>query len=128
MSILKRWKGFTVLLVLGLLVIVPSLVLAGSLKFDPKSYVNKTIKAGNLTVTVRAYEGIVYVQNPVDAKHQSINIYVPENISYWDSTTPIFFPNGVGGYNPALPQTPGLIMDEHGPPPHKPMKPVANRR
>jgi hypothetical protein len=99
------------------------MVLAGSLEFDAKNYKNKTIKAGNLTVTVRAYEGIVYVKNPVDAKHQSINIYVPESISYWDSTTPIFFPNGVGGYNPALPQTPGLKLDHHGPPPHKPLKP-----
>ena len=124
MSILKRWKGVTVLLVVSLLVITPSLVLAAdSLKFDPKKFETKMIKAGDLSVTVRAYEGIVYVKNPVDAKHQSINIYVPSGISDKDSTTPIFFPNGVGGYNPALPQTPGVKMDTHGPPPHKPMVP-----
>jgi hypothetical protein len=53
-----------------------------------------------------------------------MNFYVPEGIADTDSTNPIFFPNGVGGYNPALPGKPGPKM-KPGPPPPKPLEPEA---
>lgn len=109
---LKSRKGFTSLLVLMLLVMPLSLVSADTgLKFDPKNYETKTFTAGDLTVSCRAYEGIVYVSNPVATEYQSMNFYVPADVSDTDSTTAIFFPNGVGGYNPALPGEPGEGRD-----------------
>ena len=50
-------------------------------------------------VKFRAYEGVVYVRNPVDTRYEIINIYVPE--AYYNGgeidgfnaeTAPIFLP------------------------------------
>jgi hypothetical protein len=59
---------------------------AVSLAFDPAKFQASTLTAGGQTLAYRAYEGVVYVANPVDARYQSMNIYVP---SAWimESTT-----------------------------------------
>jgi hypothetical protein len=61
------------------------------------------------------------VERPVLPTHQALNLYVPEAYfeggtvgRYRAATAPIFLPNGVGGYMPALPGRPGNRM---GPPP-----------
>lgn len=78
-----------------------------TLQFDLNQYQSKTAKVGEQTIQYRAYEGIVYVANPVDAAYQSMNIYIPEAYfenrsigQYNAATAPIFLPNQVGGYMP----------------------------
>lgn len=85
-----------------------------SLDFDKSKYTEKTITVDNKTVKFRAYENIVYVKNPVDAKYESMNIYIPEEYfedksigSYTADNAPIFLPNSVGGYMPGEPGTIG---------------------
>ena len=85
-----------------------------SLAFNPDQYVLRTITAGDRSVTVRAYENIVYVAHPVDINYEMMNIYVPEEYyegqsigNYDAATAPIFFPNTVGGYMPGAPGKPG---------------------
>lgn len=88
-----------------------------SIEFDKYAYTIKTAQAAGQTVCYRAYENLVYVENPVDTKYQTMNIYVPE-IYYKDperapfalEEAPILFPNDVGGYMPGLPQKPGLTF------------------
>ena len=80
------------------------------LRFDASKYTTQQVTQGDQTLTVRAYEGIVYVANPVEEQYQQLNLYIPE--AYFNGetingfnaqTAPIFFPNGVGGYMPAKP-------------------------
>jgi hypothetical protein len=89
-----------------------------NLAFDAAAYTEKTATVDGRTVAYRAFEGIVYVANPADATYQRLNFYVPaeyyqgKSINGWTAVTaPIFFPNGVGGYLPAEPGTPGLGRD-----------------
>lgn len=104
-------KCFTAILALAMLILPLSLASADSLDFDPGICTVKDFAVGDLEVTCLACEGIVYVSNPVDIDYQSMNFYVPLSVADDDSTTPIFFPNGVGGYNPALPGEPGAGRD-----------------
>ena len=85
-----------------------------NINFNEKDYQTKTVTVNGKDVKYRAYENIVYVQNPVDIKYEVMNFYVPE--SYYSEKTvngytidnaPIFLPNGVGGYMPAEPGKPG---------------------
>lgn len=85
---------------------------ANKLDFDPENYVMQTLKYRGGELEVRAYEGIIYVANPVDSTHHSMNIYIPEAYFKGESingftaeTAPIFYPNQVGGYMPAAPAT-----------------------
>ena len=80
------------------------------LRFDASKYTTQQVTQGDQTLTVRAYEGIVYVANPVEEQYQQLNLYIPE--AYFNGgtingfnaqTAPIFFPNGIGGYMPAKP-------------------------
>ncbi len=64
-----------------------------------------TTSTGNKTVTYRFWEHITYVANPVDAKYESMNIYVPININgvNIDATNaPIFLNLTSGGYRSAI--------------------------
>lgn len=86
--------------------------------FNQNFYCEKCIIVNGKGLEYRAYEGIVYVENPLDEAHQSLNIYVPkcyylgEHINdYGLSTAPIFFPNTVGGYLPSLPDIPRVEED-----------------
>ena len=83
-----------------------------SLTFNPDNYVTKSLNLNDEEIVVRAYEGIVYVSNPVDTDREVMNIYVPEAYYNWEEinwfaidTAPIFFPNKVGWYMPASPES-----------------------
>ena len=104
------------------------------LTFQAKNYVSQTLTHEGKTVTVRAYENIVYVANPVDTAYQKLNIYIPEAYfegksinGYTAKTAPIFFPNKIGGYMPAQPATTKDKPMGFGPPagtPPAPPKPL----
>jgi hypothetical protein len=82
------------------------------LTFEPQQYVRQTITFEGSTFVIRAYENIIYVSNPVDTQYQRMNIYIREEYftgggisGYTAASAPIFFPNKIGGYMPALPAT-----------------------
>ncbi|MFY7912836.1 MAG: subtype B tannase [Emticicia sp.] len=90
------------------------------LQFDATKYEVQTQDFNGKTIKVRAYERIVYVANPVDLTHQILNIYIPEEYfnggsinGYIAETAPIFFPNRVGGYMPAVPAT-FIVPEQRG--------------
>jgi hypothetical protein len=92
-----------------------------SMQFDPNHYQTQQLLVDGQTVTVRAFENLVYVAHPVDPSYQAMNIYVPEAYFHGQTvgrfnaqTAPIFLPNQVGGYMPAKPGTPA---SRNGPPP-----------
>lgn len=81
-----------------------------SLDFNPKNYTTQSLTLNDKTLRVRAFEKIVYVQNPVDTTYEILNVYIPEEYfenkkvnGYTAATAPIFFPNQIGGYMPAQP-------------------------
>lgn len=83
-----------------------------SLTFDASRFVRKEIQANGQSMTIRAYEGLPTVANPVEPAYQSINLYIPE--AYFNGgsvgqfharNAPVFLPNAVGGYMPAKPGT-----------------------
>jgi hypothetical protein len=91
---------------------------AYGLAFDPGAYTVRTATYGGQTFSYRAYEGIVYVRNPVDLAYQTLNFYVRSEFyegksvgGYTAATAPIWFPNSVGGYMPAQASTPGLNFE-----------------
>ena len=64
-----------------------------------------TITVNGQSVQYRAFEHIVYVMKPVDTRYQIMNVYIPEAYfqggsinGFTKDSTPIFFPNNVGGY------------------------------
>lgn len=80
----------------------------GALDFNADNYTVETAEVNGKTITFRAYKNIVYVENPVDTKYQSLNFYVPAAYyekksvgNYTAENAPVFFPNNVGGYMPA---------------------------
>lgn len=82
------------------------------LRLDTDRFVRQTLTVNGQTLVVRAYENRVTVRHPVAPEHQALNLYVPEayflgeRIGRFDArSAPIFLPNGVGGYMPALPRT-----------------------
>ncbi len=88
---------------------VPSNFINGeyNLNLNAAEYNEYSMKCGSRVVNFIAFENIVYVRNPKDVAHQSLNIYIPK--AYLDGRTvngyaakqaPIFMPNGVGGYMP----------------------------
>ncbi|NBA77322.1 alpha/beta hydrolase [Emticicia sp. ODNR4P] len=107
------------------------------LSFQAQKYVTQTLTFEGKTFTVRAYENIIYVANPVDTVYQKMNIYIPEEYfsgkkinGYAAETAPIFFPNKVGGYMPAQPATlKEMPMGMGGNrPPMNGMPPMGDRR
>ncbi|MGM9320199.1 subtype B tannase [Deinococcus aquaticus] len=83
-----------------------------TLRFDATKYTSGSTTVNGQVVKYRAYENVVYVERPEDAKYQNMNIYIPEAYfsgetvgSYTAQTAPIFLPNQVGGYLPGLPGT-----------------------
>ncbi|WP_346355636.1 subtype B tannase [Azotosporobacter soli] len=96
----------------------PAFAAEYSLDFDAASFSIESATVGEQTVTYRAYKNLVYVQHPVDTTYQNLNLYVPVEYfagksigAYTAKTAPIFLPNTIGGYMPALPGTPGLDRD-----------------
>ena len=91
-----------------------NLAQAHSLDFAADKYTAKTAAVNGATIHYRAYEGIPYVNKPVEPEYQQINIYIPEAYyeggsinGYTAATAPIFLPNPIGGYMPAKPGVPG---------------------
>ena len=91
-----------------------NLAQAHSLDFAADKYTAKTAEVNGATIAYRAYEGIPYVNKPVEPEYQQINIYIPEAYyeggsinGYTAKTAPIFLPNQIGGYMPAKPGVPG---------------------
>ena len=85
------------------------------LKFNDKKYTIETITLDEKTLKYRAFENIIYVNNPIDTNFQKLSIFVPETYyegnsigNYNLKTAPIFFPNTVGGYMPGAPERPGI--------------------
>ena len=83
-----------------------------SLIFHPDRYVSQSLTVDGKVIRVRAYENIIDVAHPVDTAYEKINIYIPEEYfegksvnGYTAVTAPIFYPNTVGGYMPAVPAT-----------------------
>jgi len=102
-------KRLTVLGVLALNVLICFAQVDG-LKFDIEKYKVQKLTYSGKEFSVRAYEGITYVKNPVDTVCHRMNIYIPEEYfngksinGYTAATAPIFYPNQVGGYMPASP-------------------------
>ncbi len=84
------------------------------LVFDASRFTLKSATVDGRTIEYRAYEGIAYVRQSVDATYQRMNVYVPAayfeggTVGGYDAkTAPIFLPNNVGGYMPAQPGSPG---------------------
>jgi hypothetical protein len=80
------------------------------INFNPAHFQEQTLTLNGKEIKVRAFENIVYVQNPVDTSYQKINIYIPEEYftggsinGYSAETAPVFFPNQIGGYMPGVP-------------------------
>lgn len=83
-----------------------------SLSFNPDRYSIQSFTKDNKEYKIRAFENIVYVANPIDTTYQKLNIYVPDEYfsgaainGYTLRTAPIFLPNAIGGYMPALPMS-----------------------
>src|SRR5574343_1364546 len=83
---------------------------AAGLRFDPAAFTPRSITVDGTTLAIRAYEGLAYVARQVEPAYQCLNLYIPA--AYFDggevggftaATAPIFLPNQVGGYMPALP-------------------------
>jgi hypothetical protein len=121
----RRWFAFVITLVLliGTLstgLAAPTIpqaaqVKPSSLVFDTYDFTEESVLVGEETIYFRAYRDIVYVTNPAEIVfplntiYQKLNVFVPIEISLDDYKThdgPIFLPNTVGGYNPALPAEP----------------------
>ena len=103
--------------------------MSNSLVFDPESFVEKQLVYRGETIRYRAWEGIVYVRNPIAAAEmedvspvpglvlpnhkpvpgtstyafQSLNIYAPITDGRPSKKPPILFRTYVGFYLPALP-------------------------
>ena len=111
-----RWFAIAVALILLVGSLSPGLAAAqakqSDLVFDINNFTVESVLVGDETIYFRAYRNIVYVENPtqivypLNTIYQKLNVFVPIEISLDDYKThggPIFFPNTVGGYNPALP-------------------------
>ncbi|WP_218160681.1 subtype B tannase [Arsenicibacter rosenii] len=93
-----------------------------SLDFDAGKYEPQTVTVNGNEISIRAFERIVYVANPVDTTYQILNIYIPEGYfhgetinGYTARSAPVFFPNRIGGYMAAQPAT--AINTPNGRPP-----------
>ncbi len=82
------------------------------LTFNAEKYTIQSVLFNDQPLKVRAFENIVYVENPEDTAYQKLNVYIPDAYfegkainDYNAATAPIFFPNRVGGYAPAQPST-----------------------
>lgn len=84
------------------------------MKFDKNQYVTEELTLDKETIRFRAFRDLIYVEHPVNAEYQRMNLYVPE--AYYESasingydldTAPVFMPNLVGGYMPGTLEEPG---------------------
>lgn len=85
-----------------------------NLIFDENSYTVEMLELEGKNLVYRAFEGIRYLNRPVDGKMQILSIFVPEVFykggsigAYNLKNAPIFFQNTVGGYMPGPSERPG---------------------
>jgi hypothetical protein len=82
---------------------------AGALVFDPDAFTELTTTVTGTdgtahSVTYRFWKALTYVAEPVDGKHQSLNVSVPvesDGRAVDASGAPILFANPVGGCLPS---------------------------
>lgn len=86
-----------------------------NLEFNKNKYSVKNIIRDGISLDYRAFENIVYVENPKNPEYQSLSIYVQESYYLGESingynldSAPIFIPNAVGGYMPGRIEEPGV--------------------
>lgn len=91
--------------------------------FNKEDYTVEEITLGEETLRFRAFRNLVYVDRPVNAAYQSMNLFVPEafyerkEISGYDlESAPVFMPNTVGGYMPGDLNEPGYNKFQPGVP------------
>ncbi len=84
------------------------------LQFDENNYTDEELTLEGITIRFRAFRHLMYVENPKDAEHQQMNIFVPLDYyegksinGYTAETAPTFMPNLVGGYMPGEQNNPG---------------------
>ena len=84
------------------------------MKFEKENYTVESVTVAGETIEVRAFRSRLYVDKPVNAAYQQMNIFVPECYyggksinGYHLETAPIFMPNSVGGYKPGELSEPG---------------------
>lgn len=105
--------------VLSLLVVTSVQAATTSLTFDMTKGSERTMTVHGVEVRYVAFEGLAYVSKPTEPEYQQLNIYIPKAYlanqtqgQYQADTAPIFLPNHVGGYMPALPKAPGVGRDQ----------------
>lgn len=88
--------------------------MSNKLKFNENNYTIETLEMEGKTLVYRAFEDILYIENPVDEKIQKLSIFVPEEFyqgksinGYNIDNAPIFLPNTIGGYMPGPVERPG---------------------
>lgn len=89
------------------------------LTFDITTGVERSMSVHGVEAKYLAYEGLPYVAKPTEPDYQQLNIYIPKAYitnqaqgRFQANTAPIFLPNHVGGYMPALPKQPGVGRDQ----------------
>lgn len=76
------------------------------LRFNPDNFTRQTLTMPDgEKISYKAYEGIFYVTNVEDSTYQTLNIYVPDNLTQ-NSRVPIFLRTYVGGYAASTAKTP----------------------
>lgn len=75
--------------------------------FDKENYVVEKVTVAGETIEVRAFRNRLYVDKPVNAAYQQLNIFAPECFFHGEDingysleNAPVFMPNSVGGYKP----------------------------
>lgn len=51
--------------------------MSNKLKFNENNYTIETLEMEGKTLVYRAFEDILYIENPVDEKIQKLSIFVP---------------------------------------------------
>lgn len=85
------------------------------MNFDKNCFSVETLTLDGITICLRSWKNIPYVDRPVDPAYQQMNIFAPEayyageSINGYDiGSAPVFMPNTVGGYMPGQAGEPGL--------------------
>ncbi len=89
--------------------------------FDKENYKTEELTLQGETIRFRSYRNLVYVDRPVNAEFQQMNLFVPQGYyegetihGYTLESAPVFMPNTVGGYMPGELDEPGFGKFEKG--------------
>ncbi|KWW28383.1 MAG: hypothetical protein AUK63_1932, partial [bacterium P3] len=102
-------KKDIIIAAMALVVSLTASAQANKLDFSKVEGHKVTLKYNGKQMSVRAFMNIVYVQNPSDAKQQTMHIYIPEEYynnqtknGYTSETAPIFLYHKIAGYTPGV--------------------------